>query len=247
MPAHSYRGAASAAQVRVGLSVGDPRAPPPAAAMAFEVAFDFEPELENLVQQINAPRAFANEKMRKDALAAAALSAPEGMSMQKLEEKFRTVVCRHWLRGLCMKGEQCEFLHQCVRRGAVPRSSPPTRGVVLYRSVCAHSYLFLVCACELFFALRVTFIRAAASPITRTPRRWCGRSPNRSRTYVCHWRPRGTTRRACRSAAGARAARSRTARTATSPRRRSPSVSSTRTASARTASDTHCFFYMPAR
>ena len=74
--------------------------------------FDFEPELETVLADINAPRSFANEKKRQDALDAAALSAPQGMSRQKLEEKFRTVVCRHWLRGLCMKGEQCEFLHQ---------------------------------------------------------------------------------------------------------------------------------------
>lgn len=26
--------------------------------------------------------------------------------------KRGTVVCRHWLRALCMKGDSCEFLHQ---------------------------------------------------------------------------------------------------------------------------------------
>jgi len=30
----------------------------------------------------------------------------------KKDFKRGTVVCRHWLRGLCMKGESCEFLHQ---------------------------------------------------------------------------------------------------------------------------------------
>lgn len=25
---------------------------------------------------------------------------------------YRQTVCRHWLRGLCMKGETCAFLHQ---------------------------------------------------------------------------------------------------------------------------------------
>lgn len=25
---------------------------------------------------------------------------------------FRQTVCRHWLRGLCMKGDACGFLHQ---------------------------------------------------------------------------------------------------------------------------------------
>ncbi len=24
----------------------------------------------------------------------------------------KTVVCKHWLRGLCKKGDECEFLHQ---------------------------------------------------------------------------------------------------------------------------------------
>ncbi|DAZ96469.1 TPA: hypothetical protein N0F65_006515 [Lagenidium giganteum] len=31
---------------------------------------------------------------------------------QKKDFKRGTVVCRHWLRGLCMKGDNCEFLHQ---------------------------------------------------------------------------------------------------------------------------------------
>jgi cleavage and polyadenylation specificity factor subunit 4 len=30
----------------------------------------------------------------------------------KDDPRLRTVVCRHWLRGLCMKGSACEFLHQ---------------------------------------------------------------------------------------------------------------------------------------
>ena len=24
----------------------------------------------------------------------------------------QTIVCKHWLRGLCKKGDQCEFLHE---------------------------------------------------------------------------------------------------------------------------------------
>lgn len=27
------------------------------------------------------------------------------------ESKKHTIVCTHWLRGLCKKGENCEFLH----------------------------------------------------------------------------------------------------------------------------------------
>jgi len=38
-----------------------------------------------------------------------------------LQSKFRTVVCRHWMRGECHKGDKCEFLHKMVRRGAVKR------------------------------------------------------------------------------------------------------------------------------
>jgi cleavage and polyadenylation specificity factor subunit 4 len=30
----------------------------------------------------------------------------------KHDPRLRTVVCRHWLRDLCMKGSACEFLHQ---------------------------------------------------------------------------------------------------------------------------------------
>ena len=29
-----------------------------------------------------------------------------------LQNKWRTQVCRHWMRGACMKGEKCEFLHK---------------------------------------------------------------------------------------------------------------------------------------
>ena len=32
-----------------------------------------------------------------------------------LQNKFRTVVCRWWLTGACMKGEKCEFLHQVIK------------------------------------------------------------------------------------------------------------------------------------
>ena len=35
-----------------------------------------------------------------------------GTGHHKKDFKRGTVVCRHWLRGLCMKGDACEFLHQ---------------------------------------------------------------------------------------------------------------------------------------
>ena len=34
------------------------------------------------------------------------------MTSAKNDPRLRTVVCRHWLRDLCMKGKACEFLHQ---------------------------------------------------------------------------------------------------------------------------------------
>lgn len=36
------------------------------------------------------------------------------MTSAKHDPRLRTVVCRHWLRDLCMKGAACEFLHQYV-------------------------------------------------------------------------------------------------------------------------------------
>lgn len=38
--------------------------------------------------------------------------ATYGSSSAKKDFKRGTVVCRHWLRALCMKGDNCEFLHQ---------------------------------------------------------------------------------------------------------------------------------------
>ena len=35
-----------------------------------------------------------------------------GLTSAKHDPRLRTVVCRHWLRDLCMKGAACEFLHQ---------------------------------------------------------------------------------------------------------------------------------------
>ncbi|KDO17470.1 hypothetical protein SPRG_16972, partial [Saprolegnia parasitica CBS 223.65] len=44
-------------------------------------------------------------------LAAASTALPQDEDAKK-DFKRGTVVCRHWLRGLCMKGDNCEFLHQ---------------------------------------------------------------------------------------------------------------------------------------
>eukprot|EP00631_Chrysoreinhardia_giraudii_P000616 CAMPEP_0197422640 /NCGR_PEP_ID=MMETSP1170-20131217/17296_1 /TAXON_ID=54406 /ORGANISM="Sarcinochrysis sp, Strain CCMP770" /LENGTH=229 /DNA_ID=CAMNT_0042949991 /DNA_START=29 /DNA_END=718 /DNA_ORIENTATION=- len=76
------------------------------------ITFDFEAYVEEMLPPLNAPGGQGDSERRKALVEQAAQSAPPGMSVAKLEEKFRTVVCRHWLRGLCMKGENCEFLHQ---------------------------------------------------------------------------------------------------------------------------------------
>lgn len=37
---------------------------------------------------------------------------PGGMCPFRHISGEKTVVCKHWLRGLCKKGDQCEFLHE---------------------------------------------------------------------------------------------------------------------------------------
>ena len=77
-----------------------------------DVVFDFEPFITEILPPLACTGHHQTAEARKAAIDQAAVSAPEGMSRQKLDEKYRTIVCRHWLRGLCMKGESCEFLHQ---------------------------------------------------------------------------------------------------------------------------------------
>ena len=38
-----------------------------------------------------------------------------GGTLQSGRRNYRQTVCRHWLRGLCMKGDVCGFLHQLDR------------------------------------------------------------------------------------------------------------------------------------
>jgi len=40
------------------------------------------------------------------------ITAEPVLTSAKHDPRLRTVVCRHWLRDLCMKGAACEFLHQ---------------------------------------------------------------------------------------------------------------------------------------
>lgn len=41
-----------------------------------------------------------------------ALWSPGRLCPFRHDHGEKTVVCKHWLRGLCKKGDQCRFLHQ---------------------------------------------------------------------------------------------------------------------------------------
>ena len=42
------------------------------------------------------------------------LATANGSAPRHGKSNFRQIVCRHWLRGLCMKGDECTFLHQAI-------------------------------------------------------------------------------------------------------------------------------------
>ena len=49
----------------------------------------------------------------EDEMAAENDPAIEAIQIQQVfGSKKRTVVCKHWLRGLCKKGEMCDYLHE---------------------------------------------------------------------------------------------------------------------------------------
>lgn len=61
-----------------------------------DLAFDFEAEID-----------------AKDVLRRASLKADGTTSSESAATRGRhSIVCKHWLRNLCMKGEKCDFLHQ---------------------------------------------------------------------------------------------------------------------------------------
>jgi len=60
-----------------------------------DVSFDFEVEID-----------------AKDALRQARLKADGGTSESAASVGRHSIVCKHWLRNLCMKGDKCDFLHQ---------------------------------------------------------------------------------------------------------------------------------------
>jgi len=55
------------------------------------LTFDFEPAIEE-------------DAVRREAKRVAAIRA--------MDPRFKTVVCMHWVNGLCMKADKCEFLHE---------------------------------------------------------------------------------------------------------------------------------------
>ncbi|XP_074568467.1 zinc finger CCCH domain-containing protein 45 [Curcuma longa] len=87
------------------------------------LSFDFEGGLDSAAPASVAPAAAAGQLTAPDPTAAAAnagVAPPTGPADQiggasgngHGRRSFRQTVCRHWLRGLCMKGEACGFLHQ---------------------------------------------------------------------------------------------------------------------------------------
>jgi cleavage and polyadenylation specificity factor subunit 4 len=79
------------------------------------LSFDFEGNLDSSALPSAAPSA-AN---LSSALSTAAPVPSSGADPSSIPPggggrrgSFRQTVCRHWLRGLCMKGDLCGFLHQ---------------------------------------------------------------------------------------------------------------------------------------
>lgn len=76
------------------------------------LSFDFEGGLEVAVAAGGPPQAGGVSQptaVNNNVQAPSSLAAPKN---QQARKNYRQTVCRHWLRGLCMKGEACGFLHQ---------------------------------------------------------------------------------------------------------------------------------------
>src|SRR3989338_6391655 len=76
--------------------------------------FDFEKDL----IQTNDNLSYVPSQYEKGGEVCAFYKAREGSCGRGSRCPYRhnfgskTIVCKHWLRGLCKKGPQCEFLHQ---------------------------------------------------------------------------------------------------------------------------------------
>ncbi|KAJ4810271.1 cleavage and polyadenylation specificity factor 30 [Rhynchospora pubera] len=79
------------------------------------LSFDFEGNLDSSALPSSAPSA-ANLPSAPSTAASAPSSGADPTSIGPVgggrRGSFRQTVCRHWLRGLCMKGDLCGFLHQ---------------------------------------------------------------------------------------------------------------------------------------
>ncbi|XP_024357877.1 30-kDa cleavage and polyadenylation specificity factor 30 isoform X1 [Physcomitrium patens] len=75
------------------------------------LSFDFEGGLEAAVAAAGPPQTGAPQQasVNNNAQVPSSLAAPKN---QQARKNYRQTVCRHWLRGLCMKGDACGFLHQ---------------------------------------------------------------------------------------------------------------------------------------
>lgn len=76
------------------------------------LSFDFEGGLEATVAAGGPPQASSQPAAVNNVnnlQAPSSLAAPKN---QQARKNYRQTVCRHWLRGLCMKGDACGFLHQ---------------------------------------------------------------------------------------------------------------------------------------
>lgn len=72
-------------------------------------SFDFEPALDVGGEGGGESSAAMGHDLHGDPRVAV---TPEATVARMDRRNFRRTVCRHWLRGLCMKGASCGFLHQ---------------------------------------------------------------------------------------------------------------------------------------
>eukprot|EP00958_Prasinococcus_capsulatus_P010560 scaffold1033_cov408-Prasinococcus_capsulatus_cf.AAC.8 len=94
--------------------------------------FDFEDKLQErdrVNEELEARR--EAQHIAQQAAEARAVGKTAGPGGRYVKNNFRTVVCSYWLRGLCMKGDDCSFLH---------RNDPDKMPVCPYFSKFGHCY-----------------------------------------------------------------------------------------------------------
>lgn len=85
-----------------------------------DFTFDFEQTLQDTTTQPVMQQQAGGVHPRDDGAAAAAAAASK-------PRNFRQTVCTYWLRGLCMKGDTCGFLHEFD-----PNKMPVCRNLLKY-------------------------------------------------------------------------------------------------------------------